>query len=229
MLADFLIPIHREGWRFIGIIGGAALVAALLITPLFWPLMLVGLWCVYFFRDPPRLTPQREGLFVAPADGLVRSVAPAVPPPELGLGPAPMMRISTFLSVFDVHINRVPADAVVEIVAYHPGRFLSAADDKASDENERMAVSLRLADGRTAVLVQIAGLVARRIVCQLKPGQRVRAGERYGLIRFGSRTDLYLPEGVQPLVYPGQRMIGGETVIADAAGPDARPRPSAEL
>jgi len=229
MLADFLIPIHREGWRFIGICAGAALVSALFITPLFWLLMLVGLWCIYFFRDPPRLTPQREGLFIAPADGLVRSVARAVPPPELGLGPAPLMRVSIFLSVFDVHINRIPADGVVEIVGYHPGRFLSAADDKASDENERMAVSLRLADGRTAALVQIAGLVARRIVCELKPGQRVRAGERYGLIRFGSRTDLYLPEGVQPLVWPGQRMIGGETVIADAGGPDQRPRPAAEL
>ena len=128
MLADFLIPIHREGWRFIGICAAAALVAALFITPLFWPLMLVGLWCVYFFRDPPRLTPQREGLFVAPADGLVRSVAPAVPPAELGLGSVPMMRVSIFLSVFDVHINRIPADSVVEIVAYHPGRFLSASN-----------------------------------------------------------------------------------------------------
>ncbi|TXL82331.1 phosphatidylserine decarboxylase [Vineibacter terrae] len=229
MLADFLIPIHREGWRFIGIFAGATLVAALFIGPLFWPLFLLSLWCVYFFRDPPRLTPQREGLFVAPADGLVREVGPAVPPPELGLGSAPLMRVSTFLSVFDVHINRIPVDSAVEVVAYHPGKFLSAADDKASDENERMAVSLRLPDGRMAAVVQIAGLVARRIVCQLRPGQRVRAGERYGLIRFGSRTDLYLPDGVQPLVYPGQRMIGGETVIADAATADAAPRPAVEL
>lgn len=229
MLADFLIPIHREGWRYIGIFAGVTLVSALFVQPLFWPLLLLSLWCVYFFRDPPRLTPQRAGLFIAPADGLVRSVGPAVPPAELGLGPAPMTRVSIFLSVFDVHINRIPADGQVEIVAYHPGRFLSAADDKASDENERMAVSMRLPDGRTAALVQIAGLVARRIVCHLKPGQRVRAGERYGLIRFGSRTDLYLPDGVQPLVHPGQRMIGGETVIADAGFPDSRPRPALEL
>jgi phosphatidylserine decarboxylase len=229
MLADFLIPIHREGWRFIGIFAGVTLVAALFIGPLFWPLLLLSLWCVYFFRDPPRLTPQRAGLFIAPADGLVREVGPAVPPAELGLGPAPLMRVSTFLSVFDVHINRIPVDAVVEVVAYHPGKFLSAADNKASDENERTAVSLRLPDGRAAAVVQIAGLVARRIVCQLKPGQRVRAGERYGLIRFGSRTDLYLPDGVQPLVHPGQRMIGGETVIADAATADAGPRPAVEL
>jgi phosphatidylserine decarboxylase len=229
MLADFLIPVHREGWRFIAIFAGATLVAALFIAPLFWPLLLLSLWSVYFFRDPPRLTPQREGLFVAPADGLVRSVALAVPPPELGLGPAPMLRVSIFLSVFDVHINRIPADAEVEIVGYHPGKFLSAADDKASDENERMAVGLRLPDGRPAALVQIAGLVARRIVCHLKPGQRVRAGERYGLIRFGSRTDLYLPAGVQPLVHPGQRMIGGETVVADVSVSDQRPRPAVEL
>jgi phosphatidylserine decarboxylase len=229
MLADFLIPIHREGWRFIGIFGGVTLVAALFIAPLFWPLLLLSLWCVYFFRDPPRLTPQREGLFIAPADGLVRSVGPAVPPAELGLGPAPMTRVSIFLSVFDVHINRIPVDAEVEIVAYHPGQFLSAADDKASDDNERMSVSLRLPDGETAALVQIAGFVARRIVCQLKPGQRVRAGERYGLIRFGSRTDLYLPDGVLPLVQPGQRMIGGETVIADAGAADTQLRAAIEL
>lgn len=229
MLADFLIPIHREGWRFVGIFAGVTLVAALFIASLFWPLLLLSLWCVYFFRDPPRLTPQREGLFIAPADGLVRAVGLAVPPVELGLGSAPMMRVSTFLSVFDVHINRIPVDAVVETVAYHPGKFLSAADDKASEENERTAVSLRLTDGRTAAVVQIAGLVARRIVCQLKPGQKVRAGERYGLIRFGSRTDLYLPDGVLPLVHPGQRMIGGETVIADIATTDPQPRPAVEL
>ncbi len=229
MLADFLIPIHREGWRYIGICAAATLIAALFVGPLFWPLLLLSLWCVLFFRDPPRLTPQRAGLFVAPADGLVRGVEMAVPPQELGLGPAPMMRVSIFLSVFDVHINRAPADGEVGVVAYHPGKFLSAADNKASDENERMAVSLQLPDGRTAAFVQIAGLVARRIVCHLKPGQRVQAGERFGLIRFGSRTDLYLPEGVQPLVWPGQRMIGGETVIADLGAPDRAPRPAAEL
>jgi phosphatidylserine decarboxylase len=229
MLADFLVPIHRDGWRYIGICGGITLVAALFIQPLFWPLLLLSLWCVSFFRDPPRLTPSRDGLFVAPADGLVRSVGTAVPPPELGLGPTPMMRVSIFLSVFDVHVNRIPVDSAVEIVAYHPGKFVSAADNKASDENERMSVSLRLPGGSVAALVQIAGLVARRIVCELKPGQRVRAGERYGLIRFGSRADLYLPDGVHPLVHPGQRMIAGETVIADRAASDTGPRPAREL
>ncbi|QQS12871.1 MAG: phosphatidylserine decarboxylase [Rhodospirillales bacterium] len=229
MLSDFLIPLHREGWRFVAIFAAVTLVMALFFAPLFWPALLLTLWCVYFFRDPPRLTPQREGLFIAPADGLVRSVGPAVPPKELGLGDAPMMRISVFLSVFDVHINRIPADATIEVVAYHPGKFLSAADDKASDENERMGVGLLLPDGSRAVVVQIAGLVARRIVCELRPGQRVRAGERYGLIRFGSRTDLYLPDGVAPLVEVGQRMIGGETVMADRLAADTAPRPAREL
>lgn len=227
MLANFLIPIHPEGWRFIAIFAGITLVLAW--TPLFWPLFIATAWCVYFFRDPPRLTPGRSGLFIAPADGLVLKVEEAVPPRELGLGEAPMMRISTFLSVFDVHINRIPVDATVDVVAYHPGRFLAASDDKAGDENERQAVSLTLADGRKAVVVQIAGLVARRIVCHLRPGQTVRAGERYGLIRFGSRTDLYLPPGVVPLVAPGQRMIGGETVMADERAADTGPRGAAEL
>jgi phosphatidylserine decarboxylase len=140
-----------------------------------------------------------------------------------------MTRISTFLSIFDVHINRVPIDATVDVVAYHPGRFLSASDDKAGDDNERQSVSLTLADGRKAVVVQIAGLVARRIVCHLRPGQTVRAGERYGLIRFGSRTDLYLPPGVVALVSPGQRMIGGETVMADDRATDTASREAAEL
>ena len=227
MLANFFIPIHPEGWRFIAIFAGITL--ALAWTPLFWPLFIATGWCVYFFRDPPRLTPARAGLFVAPADGLVLKVEDAVPPRELGLGEAPMTRVSTFLSVFDVHINRIPIDATIDVVAYHPGRFLAASDDKAGDENERMAVSLSLPDGRKAVVVQIAGLVARRIVCHLRPGQMVRAGERYGLIRFGSRTDLYLPAGVMPLVASGQRMIGGETVMADDRAADTAVRDAAEL
>jgi phosphatidylserine decarboxylase len=228
MLADFLIPIHREGHRFIAIFAGVTLVAALFGGWPFWPLLLATVWCIYFFRDPPRLTPQREGLFIAPADGLVTAVGPAVPPAELGMGGEPMMRVSIFLSVFDVHINRIPIDGEVKVVAYHPGKFLSAADDKASDENERQAVSLELADGRTVAVVQIAGLIARRIVCTLRPGQKVRAGERYGIIRFGSRTDLYLPAGVQPLVALGQRMIGGETVMADMSAADTAPRAAVE-
>jgi phosphatidylserine decarboxylase len=189
-------------------------------------LWLVGLlataWCIFFFRDPPRVTPQRAGLVVSPADGLVSQVGAAVPPAELDLGGEALPRISIFLSVFDVHVNRVPAEGVIDVVAYHPGKFLSAADDKASDENERQAMAMTLPDGRRLAFVQIAGLVARRILCELKPQQSVRAGERFGLIRFGSRTDVYLPAGVAPLVAVGQRMVAGETVLADLASSETQ-------
>jgi len=175
----------------------------------------VAVFCLYFFRDPARVAPQRLGAIVAPADGRVASVAPGVPPAELGLGPASRWRISIFLSVLNVHVNRVPAAGTVTRIAYRHGAFLNASLDKASDANERNAIALRLQDGRELAVVQIAGLIARRILCTLREGDAVRAGERLGMIRFGSRTDLYLPEGVQPLVCEGQTMIGGETVIAE--------------
>jgi phosphatidylserine decarboxylase len=152
---------------------------------------------------------------VAPADGRVVSVLPVAPPPELGLGTVPRWRVAIFLSVLDVHVNRAPADGTVTRIAYRHGRFLNASLDKASEENERNALALRLADGREIAVVQIAGLIARRIVCSVREGDALRAGERFGIIRFGSRTDLYLPEGVRPLVAVGQTMIGGETVIAE--------------
>src|SRR5262249_12035326 len=160
----------------------------------------------------------------APADGLVQMVTEAVPPAELGLGSAPLVRVSIFLSVFDVHINRTPCAGTVEVVAYRPGKFLSANADKASEDNERMAIALRRADGRLSGCVQIAGWVARRIICAIKPGQSVAAGERFGHIRFGSRTDLSLPAGARLLVARGQRMIGGETVVAELDPADATPR-----
>lgn len=173
------------------------------------------LFCLYFFRDPERVTPGRVGVVVAPADGLVVSVAPAVPPVELGLGPQPRWRVATFLSVLDVHVNRVPADGTVTRIAYRHGSFVNASMDKASDDNERNALAIKLSDGRDIAVVQIAGLVARRILCSAHEGDPVRAGQRFGIIRFGSRTDLYLPPGVVPLVAEGQRMIGAETVIAE--------------
>ncbi|MEH6475500.1 MAG: phosphatidylserine decarboxylase, partial [Sneathiella sp.] len=173
------------------------------------------LWCVYFFRDPDRHVPTREGLIVSPADGVVQMIERSVPPEELGLGNDPLLRISVFLNVFNVHVNRVPLGGTVVKQVYRPGKFLNAALDKASDENERHAVHLRTKDGKDIVFVQIAGLVARRIVCHLTDGQEVRSGERFGLIRFGSRTDIYLPDGVEPQVGVGQNMVGGETVIAD--------------
>ena len=182
---------------------------------LFWLGVLFTLFCFYFFRDPERVPPGRAGTVVAPADGRVVSVMPAVPPEELGLGPEPRWRVAIFLSVLDVHINRVPVDGTVTRIAYRHGAFVSASLDKASDSNERNALALRLADGRSVAVVQIAGLIARRIICQVREGDHLRAGSRFGLIRFGSRTDLYLPEGVMPLVAEGQRMVGGETVIAE--------------
>lgn len=215
MLKHVLIPIHRAGWPFIGAAAAGAALLYLLWTPLFWLGLLTTAFCVYFFRDPERVTPMRSGLVVSPADGLVSSVGPATPPAELGMGEGERPRVSIFLSVFDVHINRVPADGTISALAYRKGTFVNAALDKASDENERQSVRMTLPDGRDIAFVQIAGLIARRIVCDLVQGQGVRVGERFGLIRFGSRTDVYLPEGVAPLVATGQRMVGGESVIAD--------------
>ncbi|SKA36904.1 phosphatidylserine decarboxylase [Enhydrobacter aerosaccus] len=230
MLANFLIPILDDGWRFIAIFAAVTFLAALTgLAWLFWPLMLLTLWSIYFFRDPPRAVPQDAGVLIAPADGLVQMVTDAVPPAELGLGDAPLTRVSIFLSVFDVHINRTPCAGTVEVVAYRPGRFMNAATDKASEDNERMAIALRRPDGRLIGCVQIAGWVARRIVCYIKPGQSLVAGERFGHIRFGSRTDLYLPTGARLLVAPGQRMIGGETVIAELDPVISTPRAAIEF
>jgi phosphatidylserine decarboxylase len=230
MLANFFVPILADGWRFIALFAGATLLGALTGAAwLFWPLMILTLWSVYFFRDPPRGVPQDDGVLLAPADGLVQMVADAVPPPELELGNEALTRVSIFLSVFDVHINRAPCAATVDVVAYRPGTFLNASADKASEDNERTAIALRRPDGRVIGCVQIAGWVARRIVCYVKPGQAVVAGERFGHIRFGSRTDLYLPRGARLLVAPGQRMIGGETVMAELDPVAAGPRPSIEF
>lgn len=230
MLANFFIPILDDGWRFIAAFAAVTFLAALTGAAwLFWPLMLLTLWSIYFFRDPPRGVPQEDGLLIAPADGLIQMVTEAVAPSELGLGDQPLTRVSIFLSVFDVHINRAPCAGTVEVVAYRPGKFLNAAADKASDENERMAIALRRTDGRLIGCVQIAGWVARRIVCRIKAGQTIAAGERFGHIRFGSRTDLYLPPGARLLVAVGQRMIGGETVMAELDPSVATPRSAIEF
>jgi phosphatidylserine decarboxylase len=206
---------HPAARPFLAI--GAALVLAGLIFAswLAWIGVIFILFCLYFFRDPERYPPARENVLLAPADGHVVSVMLAVPPPELGLGALPRWRVAIFLSVLDVHVNRMPVDGTVTRIAYRHGKFLSANLDKSSDENERNALAIRLADGREIAVVQIAGLIARRILCDVKEGDHVLAGSRFGIIRFGSRTDLYLPDGVLPLVTEGQTMIGGETVIAD--------------
>lgn len=208
-------PIHREGWRFIAIFAVITLIFFLIWEPLGWVGVILTCWCAYFFRDPARVTPNRPGLVIAPADGVIQMIQPAVPPAELGMDSRPLMRISIFMNVFNVHVNRVPIDAQVTGLAYREGKFVNAALDKASLDNERQAIKLTTSDGKEFCMVQIAGLVARRIKCDLVMGQNVRAGQRFGLIRFGSRVDVYLPDGVQPLVSVGQITIGGETVMAD--------------
>ena len=214
-IKSVLVPIHPAGWRFIAIFAGGALIVSMFSSFLGWLGAILTLWCVYFFRDPPRVTPMKPGLVVSPGDGVVQKIVRAAPPAELNMGSGEMTRISIFLNVFDVHVNRIPVEGTVSALYYFPGKFLNANLDKASEENERQLIKLTTADGKELVCVQIAGLVARRIICDLHTGQKVAAGERFGLIRFGSRVDVYLPNGVNPLVAPGQRAVGGETVLAD--------------
>lgn len=218
VLSTLAVPIHPEGWRFIPLFAAGSLLLFWLWTPLGWLGVLLTLWCAYFFRNPSRVTPTREGLVISPADGVVQMIVPAPPPLELAMGDAPMTRVSIFMNVFNVHVNRAPIGGRVVKRVYSPGKFFNAALDKASVFNERMAVHLGLADGRDIAFVQIAGLVARRIRCDLVEGQEIRTGERFGLIRFGSRLDVYLPDGVAPLVVVGQTAIAGETVLADLVG-----------
>jgi phosphatidylserine decarboxylase len=214
-----LAPVHREGLPFIGMFALASLFLFWLWSPLGWLATLATLWCVYFFRDPARVTPIRDGIVVAPADGRVSRVTNAAPPHELELGDRPLPRVSIFMSVFDCHVNRSPAAGKVERIVYHHGAFLSADLDKASENNERNSLVIATAKGRIGV-VQIAGLVARRIVCFVGKGATIGPGERIGMIRFGSRVDVYLPDGVRPLVAEGQTAIAGETVIADLRAGD---------
>ena len=215
MLGTFLKPMHPEGTRFVGIFAVVTLVLFLLWEPLGWIGAGLTVWCYYFFRDPQRAVPQRAGLVLSPADGTVSAVAPAVAPEELGLGDAALTRISIFMSVFNCHINRAPAAGTVGAIAYRPGKFLNASLDKASEDNERNGLRLDLADGRSIGVVQIAGLVARRILCWTDPGAELAAGERFGLIRFGSRVDVYLPAGAAVKVAVGQTAVAGETVLAE--------------
>ncbi len=216
-IKSVLAPPHKAGYPFI--LGGivVAFLGLIIWHVLAWLGLIFTLFCLYFFRDPERVPPTRENVFLAPADGLVVSIEPAVPPAELGLAPVPLMRVAIFLSVLDVHVNRVPMSGTVTRIAYRPGTFVNAAMDKASEENERNALAIRLPGGQDIAVVQIAGLIARRILCEVVEGERLTAGQRFGIIRFGSRTDLYLPAGTLPLVAVGQRMIGGETVIAELA------------
>jgi phosphatidylserine decarboxylase len=207
-------PIHPEGYPFIGGFALASLVLFWIWTPLGWIGTVLTVWCALFFRDPRRTTPLRDGLVVAPADGRVSMVTQALPPAELGLGNRPLPRVSIFMSVFNCHVNRSPAAGRIERIAYRPGVFINAELDKASEDNERNSLVIGTPYGRIGV-VQIAGLVARRIVCFVREGQSIGTGERFGLIRFGSRLDVFLPEGTKPLVAEGQTAIAGETILAD--------------
>lgn len=212
---DTLAPVHPDGHKFIAVGAGVALLGFLIYPPIGWVAAAITAWIIYFFRDPARVTPLRPGLVISAADGRISSIERVAPPSELGLGPDERTRISTFLSVFDVHINRAPAPGRIARSVYVPGAFLNAALDKASEENERRALVIETPDGHQIGVVQIAGLIARRIVTFSEAGDTVGVGQRFGLIRFGSRVDVYLPPGKTPLVSVGQRAIGGETVFAD--------------
>jgi phosphatidylserine decarboxylase len=216
-----LAPIHPEGYPFVGVAVLASLVLLWLWPSLGWFAVAATVWCAYFFRDPQRVTPVREGIVVAPADGRISQVANVVPPEELSLGERALPRISIFMSVFDCHVNRSPVAGRIERIVYRAGKFLSADLDKASEDNERNSFVIATNSGRRFGVIQIAGLVARRIVPFVREGEAVAAGQRIGMIRFGSRVDVYLPEGARPLVAEGQTAIAGETVLADLRAAEA--------
>ncbi len=215
MLRRILAPLHPDGLKFV-LAGMLATVVLFLVWgPAGWVALIATLWIIYFFRDPWRVTPIRAGLLVSPADGIVVSVAPAMPPPELAISETMVPRIGIFLNLFDVHVARAPIGGRVAASRYTKGRFVNASLDKASEHNERMAIRIAPPDGPEVIFVLVAGLVARRIVCDLRQGQQVAPGQRIGMIRFGSRVDIYCPPPYVPLVVVGQRMVGGETVLAD--------------
>ncbi len=215
-VSSVLVPVHREGYRFIAIFAAATLALFWFhLDTLAWIGVILTLWCTYFFRDPERVTPLKDGLVISPADGRISAIEQVVPPVELDLPREPVTRISVFMNVFDVHVNRSPVDASIRRITYVPGLFLNADLDKASSDNERQALTLERPDGRLIGVVQIAGLVARRIVKFVQDGEHLSAGQRFGLIRFGSRVDVYLPKGVNALACVGQRAVAGETVLAD--------------
>ncbi|MEZ5824708.1 MAG: phosphatidylserine decarboxylase [Geminicoccaceae bacterium] len=212
--SSLLVPVHPAGWPFIAIFFAVAILLGFLWTPLFWIGLVLTVWCVYFFRDPARTTVDDPMVVTSPADGMVQHIEPRVPPLELEMGDRPLPCVGVFMNVFDVHVNRTPVIGRIARRAYHAGKFLNASLDKASQENERQSFRITTVDGRDVGLVQIAGLVARRILAFRNEGDDLHAGERVGMIRFGSKCDIYMPEGTVPLVLPGQRAIAGETVIA---------------
>jgi phosphatidylserine decarboxylase len=208
-------PLHPDGFKFVAAGAVVTVLLVLMWRPAGWLGVVVTLWIAYFFRDPWRVTPRREGLLISPADGTVVSLAPVPPPAELEMGEDPVVRIGIFLDIFDVHVTRVPIGGRVAALRYTKGRFIDASREEASRQNERMAIRIAPPEGPEIAFVQVAGLIARRIVCDLREGQQVAVGQRMGIIRFGSRVDIYCPPPYVPMVIAGQRMVGGETVIAD--------------
>jgi phosphatidylserine decarboxylase len=215
VLRRFLAPLHPDGFKFVAAGVVATLLLFLLWAPAGWIGAIATLWMVYFFRDPWRVTPTRPGLLISPADGIVVSIAAATPPAELAMGDMAVVRIGVFLNVFDVHVTRAPIGGRVTAMRYTKGRFVNASLDEASEHNERLAIRIAPPEGPDVAFVLVAGLVARRIVCNLYEGQQIGSGQRIGIIRFGSRVDIYCPPPYVPMVVAGQRMVGGETVLAD--------------
>ncbi|MGJ8628097.1 MAG: phosphatidylserine decarboxylase [Sulfitobacter sp.] len=224
MLKIVAVPMHKEGRKFVAIFAAITVVLGLIWEPLFWIGVGATIWCYYFFRDPVRVVPQQEGLIISPADGVVSLISDVVPPVELELGDAPLTRVSVFMNVFNCHVNRAPMAGKVTQIAYHKGKFVNASLDKASEHNERNGLTIESEGGVRIGVVQIAGLVARRIVCFVEPNDSIEVGHRFGLIRFGSRLDIYLPKGVSPAVSVGQTSVAGETVLADLMQPDPAKR-----
>ncbi|WP_120503205.1 phosphatidylserine decarboxylase [Sulfitobacter mediterraneus] len=220
MMGTFIKPMHPEGIKFVAIFAAVTLVLFLISTFLGWIGVGLTVWCYYFFRDPERVTPDRPGLIISPADGVISLIEPAVPPAELGMPDEALTRVSVFMNVFNCHVNRTPVSGEIRAVSYRPGKFFNASLDKASVDNERNSLCVKMDNGQELAVVQIAGLVARRIVCFVEPGATLQRGERFGLIRFGSRLDVYLPKGVEPMIRIGQTMIAGETVLAELPASD---------
>lgn len=220
MLKIVAVPMHKEGRKFVAIFAAITVGLAFIWQPLFWLGCGATVWCYYFFRDPVRVIPQKEGLVMSPADGIVSLIQEVVPPSELDLGENPVTRVSVFMNVFNCHVNRAPIAGTIKHIVYRHGKFLNASFDKASEFNERNCVTIEAEDGVKIGVVQIAGLVARRIVCFVNEGDRALVGERFGLIRFGSRLDVYLPNGVSPAVAVGTTAVAGETILADLKAAD---------
>jgi phosphatidylserine decarboxylase len=213
-LKKFIPNIHKDGYVFVFLFVTASAILGMIWLPLSWICTILTLWCIYFFRDPERIPPIGDNFILSPADGIVQKIEQAVIPAELEMGKEERTRISIFLNVFDVHVNRVPATGKITKLYYHHGKFFNASLDKASVHNERQLAAMKLANGQDIIFVQIAGLIARRIVCDLHEGQSVKAGDRFGIIRFGSRMDIYLPKGVKPSILEGQLAIAGESILA---------------